>query len=654
MKLESLLLAGGCLLLTGIAAFAQSVDEGRLEFENRCGGCHGGNGAGGELGPQIVTRVPTYDDQQFAALVRAGLPTRGMPGLQMSDDDMASLTAFVRTFDANVDAPEHVLVETVNGETIEGDVLNQSNWALQVLDGNGRLVLLRREGDLYRQVTTDEDWPTYHGRIDGNRFSSLKQINKDNVHRMAPKWVFNMPGVGNSQTTPIVVDGVMYVTSANEAWSLDAGTGARLWHFQQPRTEGLIGNAAGGINRGVAIEGDHLYMVTDHAHLLSLNRFTGEVEWDTTMADWLENYNATSAPLIVGDLVITGTAGGDEGVRGFIAAYDQESGDEVWRTWTVPLPGEPGSDSWKGGGIAHPSAAAWFTGNYDPELDLVYWQTGNPGPDLNGDYRTGDNLYSDSMLALDAKTGEMKWYFQYTPHDVWDWDAQQPFVLVDREWNGEQRKLLVHANRNGFLYVIDRTNGEFLSGKQFVDAVTWATGIDENGRPIRVDGMEPSVEGTEACPSLLGATNWFSTTYSEETGLYYVQTREACDVFTKRENEWEAGKGYFGGSRKNSPNKDPQKVLRALDIETGEAVWELPQEGSGGSWGGVLGTASDLIIFADDSGALAAADARTGAALWHFQTNVLWKASPMTYMFDGTQYIAIASGSNILSFALVD
>ena len=369
---------------------------------------------------------------------------------------------------------------------------------------------------------------------------------------------------------------------------------------------------------------------------------------------WRENYNATSAPLIVGALVITGTAGGDEGVRGFIAAYDQESGDEVWRTWTVPLPGEPGSDSWKGGGIAHPSAAAWFTGNYDPELDLVYWQTGNPGPDLNGDYRTGDNLYSDSMLAFDAKTGAMKWYFQYTPHDVWDWDAQQPFVLVDREWKGEQRKLPVHANRNGFIYVLDRTNGEFLSGKQFVDAVSWSTGIDENGRPIRVDGMEPSEEGTETCPSLLGATNWFSTSYSEETGLYYVQTREACDVFTKRENEWEAGKGYFGGSRKNSPDKDPQKILRALDIETGEAVWELPQEGSGGSWGGVLGTASDLIIFADDSGALAAADARTGEALWHFQTNVLWKASPMTYMFDGTQYIAIASGSNILSFGLID
>jgi alcohol dehydrogenase (cytochrome c) len=202
--------------------------------------------------------------------------------------------------------------------------------------------------------------------------------------------------------------------------------------------------------------------------------------------------------------------------------------------------------------------------------------------------------------------------------------------------------------------VIDRTNGEFLSGKQFVDAVTWATGIDNNGRPIRVDGMEPSEEGNEACPSLLGATNWFSTTYSEETGLYYMQTREACDVFTKRENEGKAGKGYFEGSRKNSLNKDPRKVLRALDIETGEAVWELPQEGLGGSWGGVLGTASGLIIFADDSGALAAADARTDEALWHFQTNVLWKESLMTYLFDGTQYIAIASSSNILSFGLVD
>lgn len=648
------ILVGVCLLLSPAVGVARSVDAGRLEFENRCGGCHGGDGAGGELGPQILTRVPTYDDEGFATVVREGFPARGMPGFTISDEDLANLTAFVRTFDAGGAALERVTIETTDGRSIEGDVLNESNWALQLRAVDGRIVLLRREGELFRQVTSDQDWPTYHGRADGNRLSPLKQINKENVHRIAPKWVFNMAGTGPSQTTPLVVDGVMYASSANEAWALDPGTGAELWHFQQPRTEGLIGNAAGGINRGVAVDGDQLFMVTDHAHLLALNRHTGEVEWDTTMADWRQNYNATSAPLIVGDLVITGTAGGDEGVRGFVAAFDQQTGDEVWRTWTVPLPGDPGSETWKGGGIAHPSAAAWFTGNYDEELGLVYWQTGNPGPDLNGDYRTGDNLYSDSMLALNAETGEMEWYFQYTPHDVWDWDAQQPFVLVDRQWKGEDRKLLVHANRNGFLYVLDRVTGEFLSGKQFVDAVTWAKGIDENGRPIRIDGMEPSPEGTETCPSLLGATNWFSTSYSQETGLYYVQTREACDVFTKRPNEWEAGKGYFGGSRLNSPNKKPQKVLRALDIETGEAVWEIPQQGAAASWGGVLGTESGLIFYADDSGALAAADARTGESLWHIQTNVLWKASPMTYMFDGKQYVAIGSGNNIISFALVD
>lgn len=654
MKIATLILASGSLLLSGTTAFAQDVVAGQGIFEARCAGCHGGGGTGGELGPRITDRVQRHDDEGLATVVQEGFPNSGMPGFQLNDADRANLIAYLRTFVPPDAERERKTVETLNGETLEGEVMNESNWGVQLLNDYGRLTLLRKDGDLYRRVTSEKDWGTYHGGIDGNRFTSMTQITKENVHRMAPKWTFTMGGVGQSQTTPIVVDGVMYVTSANECWALDAGSGAQIWRHTQPRTEALIGNAAGGINRGVAISGDRLFMVTDHAHLLALNRFTGEVLWDQTMADWRQNYNATSAPLIVGDLVVTGTAGGDEGVRGFIAAFDQRTGNEAWRTWTVPLEGEPGSETWQGGGIAHPSAAAWFTGNYDPELGLVYWQTGNPGPDLNGDYRLGDNLYSDSMLALDAKTGELKWYFQYTPHDVWDWDAEQPFVLVDKVWKGQERKLLLHAARNGFFYVLDRTTGEYLLGKQFVENLTWATGLDDKGRPIRIAGMEPSEEGQETCPSLLGATNWYSTAYNAATGLYYLQTLEACDVFTKRHNDWEAGKGYFGGSRQYAPGKKPQKVLRAIDIETGEIRWELPQTGPGTSWGGVLGTASGLVIYADDSGALAAADARTGEPLWHFPMNNLWKASPMTYMFDGKQYVAIASGSNIVSFALVD
>ena len=245
-------------------------------------------------------------------------------------------------------------------------------------------------------------------------------------------------------------------------------------------------------------------MVTDHAHVIALNRFTGALLWETEMADWRQNYNATGAPLVVGNLVVTGTSGGDEGVRGFVAAYDQASGKEVWRFWTVPRPGEPKSETWQGKGIEHPGATTWLTGTYDPELDTVYWPTGNPSPDLIGDDRGGDNLYSDSIVALNAKTGTLKWHFQFTPHDVWDYDAQETPALIDATWQNRPRKLLVQANRNGFFYVLDRTDGRFLLGKQYAKNVTWASGLTAEGRPIVVPNMEPSLEGKRVCPSLDG------------------------------------------------------------------------------------------------------------------------------------------------------
>jgi len=280
----------------------------------------------------------------------------------------------------------------------------------------------------------------------------------------------------------------------------------------------------------VALAGDRLFMVTDNAHVIALNRLTGDLLWETEMADWRQNYNAISAPLAVGNLVVTGTAAGDEGVRGFLAAFDQTTGKEVWRFWTVPKPGEPGSETWVGKEIEHPGSAAWFTGSYDPQLDTVYWQTGNPGNDLNGDYRGGDNLYSCSVVALDAKTGKLKWYFQFTPHDVWDWDATEPAALVDTLWEGQPRKLLLQANRNGFFYVLDRVNGKLPLAKPFVKKITWAREIGPGGRPVLIPNQEPTFEGNKACPALEGASDWFSTSFNPATGLYYVQTLEKCDV----------------------------------------------------------------------------------------------------------------------------
>jgi alcohol dehydrogenase (cytochrome c) len=369
------------------------------------------------------------------------------------------------------------------------------------------------------------------------------------------------------------------------------------------------------------------------------------------MADWHQNYNATGAPLPVGNLVVTGTSGGDEGVRGFVAAFDQATGKEVWRFWTTPKRGEPGSETWQGKGLDHPAGTTRMTGAYDPSLETVYWTVGNPGPDLYGEDRLGDNLYTDSVVALDAKTGALKWHFQFTPHDVWDYDAEETPALVDATWQGQPRKLMVQANRNGFFYVLDRTNGTFLFGTQYVKTVTWATGLDANGRPMRVPNMEPTLDGKRVCPSLDGASNWYSTSYNPTTNLYYVQTNDKCGIFTKIPAEWEAGKGFMGGSFAPAP-EPAQRLLRAIDIHTGKAVWTLPQTGTVNSWGGVLSTAGGVVIFGEDSGALMAADAATGKPLWNFQTSGLWKASPMTYMFDNKQHVAVAVGSNIIAFGL--
>jgi alcohol dehydrogenase (cytochrome c) len=644
------------LLAAATTALAQPPDAGRQIFTARCAGCHGTDGNGGELGPNIATRVPTRTDQELTTVVRQGLIASGMPAFaNLSDGDATALIQFLRTLKLRGgSAPERATVTLAGGATLSGLVLNKSQFDMQLLGGDRKLHLLRKSagaGNSYRPVTSQTDWTSYNGGNTGSRYSTLTQITRANASSLAPKWMFSLRNTSNLQVTPIVSEGVMYVTSANECYALDAGSGREIWHYQRPRTKGLIGNAAGGVNRGASVAGDRLFMVTDHAHVIALNKFTGALLWETEMADWHQNYNATGAPLPVGNLVVTGTSGGDEGVRGFVAAFDQATGKEVWRWWTTPKRGEPGAETWQGKGLDHPAGTTWMTGTFDPLLDTIYWTVGNPGPDLIGDDRLGDNLYTDSVVALDAKTGAMKWHFQFTPHDVWDYDAEETPALVDTTWQGQPRKLLVQANRNGYFYVLDRTNGKFLSGWQFVKNVTWASGLDANGRPMRVPNMDPTLEGKRVCPSLDGASNWYSTSFNPATGLYYAQTNDKCGIFTKVPADWEAGKGFMGGSFAPAP-EPAQRLLRAIDVRTGKTVWELPQTGTVNSWGGVLSTAGGVVIFGEDSGALMAADAATGKALWSFQTNALWKASPMTYMFDNKQYVAVAAGSNIIAFGL--
>jgi alcohol dehydrogenase (cytochrome c) len=646
------------VLLAASTLFAQTSEPGRVAFESRCGKCHGSDGNGGELGPGITFRLTARGDQELAALIRAGLPARGMPPSVVPGPEMAVLVKFLRSIQRRPFTRPMVRrkVQTIDGRTIEGQVLGEGFDDLQLRSDNKSVHLLRRAGDRYREVTSEAGWPTYDGQPDGNRYTKLTQINKSNLSRLGPKWMFPVPNGGRLEVTPVVVDGIMYVTVANECYALDAGTGRQIWHYQRPRTPGMIPDASNGINRGAGVAGGRVFMDTDHAHIIALDRSNGELLWETEIADWHQNYFTTSAPLPLSNgLVVSGVAGGEHGSNGFVAAFDQATGKEVWRFWTVPKRGQPGSETWQGNDIDHGGAPTWFIGTYDPALDMVYWPAGNPAEEYNGDQRGGDNLYSDCILALDGKTGKLKWHYQFTPHDLWDWDSTETSVLVDADWQGQPRKLMLHADRNGFFYVFDRDNGQLLLAKQFIKNLTWASGIGPDGRPVKNPNQEPTEAGTRVCPSQDGATNWFSPSFNPATGLYYVQTYEKCSVYTKRKGEeWQPGKSYLGGSQRMAPDVKPETILRAIDIRTGAIAWELPQRGFAQSWGGTLTTASGLVIFGEDGGALMAADAVTGKPLWSFLTNEIWKASPMTYMFDGKQYVAVAAGSNIIAFGILE
>src|SRR4051812_2712761 len=544
-------------------------------------------------------------------------------------------------------------VQTTDGRTIEGRVLNEGMSDLQLITDDSHVFLLRKTNDKYRVVTSQKDWPTYHGDPGGNRYTSLTQITKGNVSKLATRWMFPMPNVTLVETTPVVVEGIMYISSANEAYALDAGSGRQIWHYRRARTAGIAGNAALGFNRGVAVSGNRVFMLTDNAHMIALDRSTGSLQWETEMADSRLNYNGTCAPLVVGNLVISGTAGGDEGVRGFVAAYNVDTGKEVWRFWPVPNAGEPGSETWQGKLTEHRGGASWMTGTYDPQLDLIYWPTGNPGSDYNGDDRLGDNLYTDSVVALEAKTGKLRWHFQFTPHDIHDWDAQEPLVLADTNWQGQPRKLLLQANRNGFFYVLDRTNGQFLFGKQFLKNLNWAKGLDTKGRPILNELKENANGETYVCPGFQGGTNWFSSSFNPGTGLFYFAALERCNVFTKASQTWQGGKSFMGGAARPVPGENFTKSRREINIQPGEIVGPLPRvSGPATASAGVISTASGLVFFGENSGSFMAADAANGKVLWEFPTNQVWKASPMTYMFDNKQYIAIAAGPTIIAFAM--
>jgi alcohol dehydrogenase (cytochrome c) len=515
---------------------------------------------------------------------------------------------------------------------------------------------------LLRAGEEPANWLTYHGSYASLHHSGLRQITPANAAQLELKWVFQAQSLEKFETTPLVVDGVMYLTEApNTVIALDPATGREFWMYEHKNPE-VTYPCCGKINRGLAISGNTLFMGTLDGKLIALDATTGRLRWETTVVDFRKGYALTHAPLIIKDKVLVGTAGGELGIRGFLAAYDSQTGKEIWKFKTIPEPGEPGNQTWGGDSWKHGGGPIWLTGSYDPALNLTYWGVGNPGPDWNPKVRPGDNLYTSSAIALDADTGKLKWHFQFTPHDEWDWDAVQTPVLVDREWKGQPRKLMLWANRNGFFYVIDRATGEFLQGTPFVKQ-DWAKGLDAKGRPIRVEGRGPSPQGSRTYPGVQGGTNWFAPSYHPGTGLFYLNVwDDYSSLYFSWDQEFEQGKWYAGGGVKaevQSTRRDriarrhPDSgygAVRALNPLTGAKVWEYKTTDV--SDGGVLTTASNLLFTGTREGHFFALDAKTGQLLWRKYLGGQMVASPITYEVGGRQMVSIAIGHSLFTFGL--
>jgi alcohol dehydrogenase (cytochrome c) len=656
----------------GCEAGPGDASRGKALFSGK-GGCESCHAAGARLGPDLSSIGATH--------ARAHLR------------------------ESIIDANRHVApqyraarLRTKSGETLRALLLNQDEYTVHVMDGREQIRSFPRadlvefavlkesfmpsfEKILTPQETDDvvahlctlrgvavsrttpgavsnrdllnpdpRNWLTYSGNYQAHRHSGLKEITAANADRLELKWTLQTKVLEKFETTPLVIDGIMYITvPPNDVYALDANTGVKLWEYRRrmpPKAQVCCGQ----VNRGLAVLGDRLFMATVDAHVIALDRKTGRLLWDTAMIDYRAGYSATHAPLVVKDKVLVGVAGGEYGVRGFLDAYDVASGERKWRFYTVPGPGEFGRETWEGDSWKTGGAPIWITGSYDPELNLTYWGTGNPGPDWNGDVRKGDNLFSASVVALDADTGQRKWHFQFTPHDEHDWDATQVMVLLDREFRGRQRKLLVNANRNGFYYVLDRATGEFLHGKAYVKQ-TWARGLDDRGRPMRLPNTLPTPEGNHVYPQVAGGTNWMSPAFNPLTGLLYVPVREGGSLYYKGDADYKPGRRFQGGFFNNeNVSHDWYGAVRALDPLTGDTKWEhrllLPP------WAGVVSTAGGVVFAGTEDGYFKGLDASSGKELWHANLGGRVIASPISFEVKGRQRIAIAAGSALFVFGL--
>jgi alcohol dehydrogenase (cytochrome c) len=687
-----------------VETVAGDVEAGRTVFESKakCLDCHQVNGGGTPVGPDLSAagnlpaeqiQAKILNPNQPGATGRGATPGggRGGRGGRRSAAQSGS-----------------VVVTTLDGMEYRGIRRNEDAFSLQMVDLSGKLRLFEKSQIRQMRVETKslmpddygsrltaadirnlvaylktlhgsdlskasgstergevpyerirkaaeepQNWLSYWGDYSGRHYSALDQINVRNVAQLQAQWAVQMPGDGIVESVPIVVDGVLYTTGApGEVFALDARTGRQIWKYQRPQK--LVNPyESNRVNRGVAILGNRIYFGTLDAALVALDARSGALVWETQVADTMEGYSITSAPLAIKDKIITGVAGGEYGIRGFVDAYDANTGKRVWRTYTIPAPGEFGSDTWEGDSWKHGSAGTWLTGTYDPELNTLYWPIGNPGPDGNGDVRKGDNLFSCSVLALDPETGRRKWHYQFTPNDTHDWDATEDVILVDRPYGGRSRKLLLQANRNGVFYVLDRIDGAFLSAARFVRA-DWVSGWDKAGRPITTPNWRATPDGNTVFPALGGGSNFQAPSYSPQTGWVYFAYHDGAGRYSAGPAPYEAGRQFWGRGGGGGPPgaaASEEQGVQAFDPETGKTKWKFQLTQNSLS-AGVLATAGGLVFAASREGNLIALDAVNGKALWHFGAGAEIASSPMSYAVDGRQYVAISSAGVLYSFAV--
>lgn len=484
-------------------------------------------------------------------------------------------------------------------------------------------------------------WPTYNGDYSGRRYSELTQINAKNVASLAMTWAFQTHSTV-LKSTPLEVNGVLYFTTPDNVWAIDARTGRPIWHYNRPSEGDHIGQ------RGVAMYKDRLCFGTPDAHVICLNARDGKQIWDTPVADVQFGYYISIAPLVVKDTIVIGTSGDQADIPHFIEALDPENGKPIWRWDSLPKPGAPGSETWPDeDSLTHGGGPTWVTGTYDPQLNLLYWGTGNPHPVLAGTGRAGANLYTCSIVALNADTGKLVWYYQPSPHDTHDWDAVETPVLFDAEFRGRNRKLLAQASRNGYFFLLDRATGEHLLTAPFVET-DWASGLDRKGQPIPNKTKEPQLDGSLVRSYEEGATNWMAPSFDPETNLFYVNAQQGFTLYYLTLNANGKPEGHQGGAA--SPLLS-RALLVAIDYRTGKVRWTRNEE-EGAAHPGILTTAGHLLVTGDVSGNLLALDPESGRTLWHIYAGGLLNSSPMTYELDGRQYILTGVDGVMYAWAL--